>query len=269
MKDKKQYKSKAFASVHETMDSLHQVGAVDKKTMDNFDSSCLEEASETKPKESGSRKKHIKNIISQKKNEIKTIDDAFIGEVIGVAQALGQLKDALKKIDACLDRREFKKASSLGYSDVSSEFIFLQRCLGGLNDTVGQKERLIQDVCLELCKELDHVRNEEVAPLVEQEIESLKPIDNPMKIEILLGKKTAEKLQSLQNIRHTPIENLVESILASAMQKDEKYWHELENMKPVIPNIRNEEKEFYTSDEVDSHIEAWGEQHKERIKNLY
>lgn len=215
------------------------------------------------------RKKYIEKIISQKKNEIKTIDDDFFGDVIGVAQALGQLKEALSKIDICLDRREFEKASSLGYSDVSSEFIFLQRCLGGLNDTVGQKHQLIQDVCLELCKKFDNVRNEEVAPLVEQEIESLEPIDNPMKIEILLGKKTAEKLQSLQNIRHTPIENLVESILASAMQKDEKYWRELENSIPPIPHINDEKKESYTSDEVHSHIEAWSEQHTERIKNLY
>ncbi len=215
------------------------------------------------------RNKYIENIISQKKNEIKTIDDTFIGEVIGVAQALDQLKEALKKIDICLDHREFEKASSLGYGAVSSEFIFLQRCLGGLNDTVRQKEKLIQDVCLELCKKLDNVRNEEIAPLVEQEIESLKPIDNPMKIEILLGKKTVEKLQSLQNIRHTPIENLVENILASAMKKDEQHWNELENSKLSIPNIKHEKKEFYTGDEVDSHMKASREQYMERVKNLY
>jgi hypothetical protein len=215
------------------------------------------------------RKKYIDSIIAQKKNEIKDIEGDFFGNVIGVAQAIDQLTEALKKVNTCLDHREFEKASSLGYKDVSSEFIFLQRCLGGLNDTVRQKEKLIQDVCLELCHDLDNVRNEEVAPLVEQEIESLKPIDNPLKIEILLGKKTTEKLQSLQNIRHTPIENLIEGILASAMQKDEKYWQELENSKPSIPNIRNEKKEFYTGDEIHSHIEALSEQHKERIKNLY
>ena len=193
----------------------------------------------------------------------------FLGDVIGVAQAIGQLEEALEKVNQCLDKREFEKASNLGYSDVSSAFIFLQRCLGGLNGTIGQKEKLIQDICLELCNELDNVRNEEVAPLVEQKIESLKPIDNPTKIEILLGKKTADKLQSLQNIRHTPIENLVESILASAMQKDEQYWHELENSKPSIPNIIKEDKEYYSSDEVSNHIEALGEQQKERFKSLY
>jgi hypothetical protein len=218
---------------------------------------------------SNHRNQCIENRVVQKKSAIKDIDEAFFGDVIGVAQALGQLKEALEKVDSCLDRREFEKASSLGYSDVSSEFIFLQRCLGGLNNTVGQKQKLIQDIGLELCKELDNVHYEEIAPLVEQKIESLKPIDKPLKIEILLGKQTAEKLHALQNIRHTPIENLVECIVASAMQKDETYWQELENSKTAIPNIRDEKKEGYTSDEVRSHIEAWGEQHKERIDNLY
>ena len=215
------------------------------------------------------RKKHIENIISQKKNEIKNIDDAFIGNVIGVAQALEQLKDALKKIDACLDQRDFEKASSLGYNDVSSEFIFLQRCLGSLNDTVRQKDKITQDICLKLCNELDNVRNEEVAPLVEQEIESLTPKDTPMKIEVVLGKKTTEKLQALQSIRHTPIENLVENILASAMKNDESYWQELENSKASIPHIKNEQKEYYSGDEVTSYIKALSEQERERIKNLY
>lgn len=223
----------------------------------------------TNTKNNDNRKKHIETILTKNKANIKAIDDAFFGDIIGVAQALNQLKEASEKIGRCIDQREFEKASSLGYSDLSSEFIFLQRCLGGLNHTIGEKEKLIQDVCIELCNELDHVSNEEISPLVEQKIESLKPIDNPMKNEILLGKKTIEKLQSLQNIRHTPIENLVENILASAMQKDEEYWHKLENSKTSITNIKNEKKEFYTGDEVHSHIEVLSEQHKERIKNLY
>ncbi|GEM_PF-2537562 len=215
------------------------------------------------------RNKCIENCVAQKRNEINNIDEAFFGNVIGVAQAIEQLKDALDKIDVSLDQREFEKASSLGYSEVASEFIFLQRCLGGLHDTVNQKEKLTQDICLELCNELENVRNEEVAPIVEQKIESLKPKDTPMKIEVILGKKTNAKLHALQNIRHTPIENLAESILASAMQKDEKYWQEFENNKPAIPHISDEKKEFYTGDEVNNHIKALGEQHKERIKNLY
>jgi len=50
MSTKKRHKSEAFAAIHETMDSLHQIGAIDKKTMRNFDTACLETISEIKPK---------------------------------------------------------------------------------------------------------------------------------------------------------------------------------------------------------------------------
>ncbi len=51
MSETKQYKSEALAAIHETMDSLHQIGAIDKKTMRNFDLACLEPAAEMKPDE--------------------------------------------------------------------------------------------------------------------------------------------------------------------------------------------------------------------------
>ena len=35
------YRSEAFAAIHETMDALHEVGAIDKKTMREFDEACL------------------------------------------------------------------------------------------------------------------------------------------------------------------------------------------------------------------------------------
>ena len=37
----KQYRSDAMASIHETMDALHEVGAIDKQTMREFDDACL------------------------------------------------------------------------------------------------------------------------------------------------------------------------------------------------------------------------------------
>ena len=36
-----QYRSDALASIHETMEALHEVGAVDKRTMREFDETCL------------------------------------------------------------------------------------------------------------------------------------------------------------------------------------------------------------------------------------
>ncbi len=51
MSDVNQFKSEAFAAIHETMDALHQIGAIDKKTMRDFDVTCLEPAHAMKPEE--------------------------------------------------------------------------------------------------------------------------------------------------------------------------------------------------------------------------
>jgi putative transcriptional regulator len=37
----KRYRSKAMASIHETMESLYKIGTIDKKTMRRFDEACL------------------------------------------------------------------------------------------------------------------------------------------------------------------------------------------------------------------------------------
>ena len=37
----KAYKSEAFAALHESMSDLHQIGAIDSKTMREFDRPCL------------------------------------------------------------------------------------------------------------------------------------------------------------------------------------------------------------------------------------
>ena len=37
----KKYRTDAFAAIHETMEALRQVGAVNKQTMREFDESCL------------------------------------------------------------------------------------------------------------------------------------------------------------------------------------------------------------------------------------
>lgn len=47
----KQYKSGAFAAIHESMDALYRVGAIDKKTMQRFDRSCLEPIQNMSPNE--------------------------------------------------------------------------------------------------------------------------------------------------------------------------------------------------------------------------
>ncbi len=46
MKTDKQYKSDAFAAIHETMEGLYQAEIIDKKTMRDFDETCLTSALE-------------------------------------------------------------------------------------------------------------------------------------------------------------------------------------------------------------------------------
>jgi putative transcriptional regulator len=37
----KKYRSDAFAAIHETMEALHEIGAIEKQTMREFDEACL------------------------------------------------------------------------------------------------------------------------------------------------------------------------------------------------------------------------------------
>ena len=45
----KTYKSEAFAALHESMSDLHQAGAIDSKTMREFDRACLTPVMELSP----------------------------------------------------------------------------------------------------------------------------------------------------------------------------------------------------------------------------
>lgn len=47
----KKYRSDAFAAIHETMETLHDVGAVNKQTMREFDETCLTPVHTLSPEE--------------------------------------------------------------------------------------------------------------------------------------------------------------------------------------------------------------------------
>lgn len=87
--------------------------------------------------------KKVARTLAPKRKEIAALDDEFFGEVVGVAQAIAELRKALNQLSASLDRREFEKASALGYGAVAAEFVFLQRTLGGLQGACLSKEKLV------------------------------------------------------------------------------------------------------------------------------
>ena len=47
----KKYRGDAFAAIHETMEALHGVGAIDRQTMREFDETCLAPAPALSPDE--------------------------------------------------------------------------------------------------------------------------------------------------------------------------------------------------------------------------
>ena len=47
----KKYRSDALAAIHETMEALHEVGAVDRQTMREFDETCLTPIEEMLPEQ--------------------------------------------------------------------------------------------------------------------------------------------------------------------------------------------------------------------------
>lgn len=47
----KKYRSDAFAAIHETIEALHEAGAVTKQTMREFDAACLTPVEELSPED--------------------------------------------------------------------------------------------------------------------------------------------------------------------------------------------------------------------------
>ncbi len=113
----------------------------------------------------------IKTALKNMSEDIKSLDNEMIMEVVGVAQALDELQKAIDKVNICLEKREFSEASSLGYGDVSTAFIFLQRTLGGLQQAEHKKHSLISEFTMQA--KLSSY--EEAAPFIESMMESTKP----------------------------------------------------------------------------------------------
>jgi hypothetical protein len=129
--------------------------------------------------------KRAERLIASKRKELAALDDEFFGEVVGVAQAIAALRKALNEISASLDRRQFQKASDVGYGKVAEEFVFLQRTLGGLQGACLSKEKLVSDLAFAL-----RCPYEEVLPRVDALMQSARPLDR--KRRYAKGKKRSQ-----------------------------------------------------------------------------
>lgn len=205
-------------------------------------------------------------LIDQNRGSFRQNSDKLIGDVVGVAQAIDQLKKALKKVEKCIGEHRYEKASEVGYRDVSSEFIFLQRCLGGLNSTALSKVKIIQDICLVLAENGVDLPYEKVDELVAQHVDYPLSDKSPEHVETRLGNRSFQKLEILSKKTDTPIEHLVEFIVSHAIKNNEPSFQELMEREE---SERLPEKTYYTTEEVKESIDASMLKAQEAKDNLF
>ena len=114
-----------------------------------------------------SRGDRVAEAIRRRSQELDDIGMTLAIESAGVAQAVDALRKALDKVEDCLNNRHYEAVANLGYKDVSSEFIFLQRTLGSLLTAAHDRQRLISDIAGE-----SQLSYEVVEPLVEAQARS-------------------------------------------------------------------------------------------------
>jgi len=59
------------------------------------------------------------SVLDARAGELKNVDQAVMDEVVGVAQAIGDLRKALDALGGLLDDRQFEKAAASGYQDLA------------------------------------------------------------------------------------------------------------------------------------------------------
>lgn len=116
-----------------------------------------------------SNKEAIKTVIKDSKDKIYDVDMGIVGQSIGVSTAINELKEGLDKIDECLHQRKYEEASNLGYSEIASSFVFLQRALGGIQGVMADKEKLVSEIALKSGVGI----YEEVEPFVDEVMSSM------------------------------------------------------------------------------------------------
>jgi len=112
----------------------------------------------------------IISAITSKQEALENLDQAIIGESIGLSMTIDLLRDALNDIESALDHREFEQAALLGYTDVTSEFICMQRSMAGLNDAMSQIQQFVTEVAAETVPVY-----ETVWPHVKDQLDCFKP----------------------------------------------------------------------------------------------
>ena len=114
-------------------------------------------------------------VLDARAAEIARLDDALMMDVAGVAQAADEMRQSLDALEQLLDMRAFERGAQLGYRDIASAFVFLQRTLGALQGSEHDRSALVSEVASEL-----GCAWEEAEPHVMARMASLRPRDAGM-----------------------------------------------------------------------------------------
>ncbi len=133
----------------------------------------------------------IKSSIEKRAKELADAHMDLLIQAGPVLQSADFLKNAIDEIVACVHGDQFELAADLGYKELSSHFIWLQRTLGSLKEAALHCSDAIAEVAGDC-----GLAHEQVKPLVVEYFQSLR--------ETLLTEEERRKRvdEMLANIRH-------------------------------------------------------------------
>ncbi len=136
----------------------------------------------------------IKASISKRAIEL---EDAYLNVLIQSVPVL-TIADALKKsideIASSIKSDQFELAADLGYGDLSSNFVWMQRTLGSVNDAAMQCSEAISEVAGDC-----GLAHEQVKPLV---VEFFEQVRGPRGSQLSDDERKSKLDEMLANFRH-------------------------------------------------------------------
>jgi len=114
----------------------------------------------------------IEKILLAYQTDLESYEEDRINALIGVQQAVQQLKDGLVVLRHLMETEQIETASAYGYNEISSGFVFVQRTLAGAYDVELKKQDIITSVAGKVKRSY-----EEVEPVVEKSLELLRQKD--------------------------------------------------------------------------------------------
>ena len=67
-------------------------------------------------------------------------------EMTCTVEAIEELRSSLLELERLLANRQYEEASAFGYQEISAGFVYLQRCLGGIEQLHGDEQLLLKEL---------------------------------------------------------------------------------------------------------------------------